>query len=79
MGYVQEARENHVKKKVEEGRTLSVVWRCRKQAKQLNDCLHLLTSMCYIVGQSKMKKKKKKKKKKKPQVPLAPMMESWRK
>ncbi|XP_057962293.1 uncharacterized protein LOC131153842 isoform X4 [Malania oleifera] len=42
MGYVQEARENHVKKKVEEGRTLSVVWRCRKQAKQLNDCLHLL-------------------------------------
>ncbi|XP_057962287.1 uncharacterized protein LOC131153842 isoform X3 [Malania oleifera] len=96
MGYVQEARENHVKKKVEEalrskmkqkalkecdqftakyaecaaGRTLSVVWRCRKQAKQLNDCLHLLTSMCYIVGQSKMKKKKKKKKKKKPQVPL---------
>ncbi|XP_057962300.1 uncharacterized protein LOC131153842 isoform X5 [Malania oleifera] len=70
MGYVQEARENHVKKKVEEalrskmkqkalkecdqftakyaecaaGRTLSVVWRCRKQAKQLNDCLHLFTN-----------------------------------
>ncbi|XP_073221050.1 uncharacterized protein [Cicer arietinum] len=66
MGYVQEARENHVKKKVEEalrskmkqkalkecdeytkkyaecalGRTLSVVWQCRQQAKELNNCLH---------------------------------------
>ncbi|PIA63569.1 hypothetical protein AQUCO_00201127v1 [Aquilegia coerulea] len=70
MGYVQEARENHVKKKVEEalrskmkqkalkeceyytsryaecasGRTLSVVWQCRKQAKELNLCLHDYTS-----------------------------------
>ncbi|XP_062153150.1 uncharacterized protein LOC133861382 [Alnus glutinosa] len=70
MGYVQEARENHVKKKVEEalrskmkqkalkecdqytskyaqcslGRTLSVVWQCRKQAKELNDCLHQYTN-----------------------------------
>ncbi|KAL7101754.1 hypothetical protein ACP275_08G074300 [Erythranthe tilingii] len=68
MGYVQEARENHVKKKVEEalrskmkhkalkeceyyttryaecamGRTLSVVWKCRKQANELNECLHQL-------------------------------------
>ncbi|TKY46530.1 Cytochrome c oxidase biogenesis protein Cmc [Spatholobus suberectus] len=66
MGYIQDARENHVKKKVEEalrskmkqralkecdyytakyaecasGRTLSVVWRCRQQAKELNGCLH---------------------------------------
>ncbi|CDP02787.1 unnamed protein product [Coffea canephora] len=70
MGYVQEARENHVKKKVEEalrskmkqkalkecdlytakyaecasGRTLSVVWQCRKQAKELNECLHQFTN-----------------------------------
>ncbi|XP_021888022.1 uncharacterized protein DDB_G0275933 [Carica papaya] len=70
MGYVQEARENHVKKKVEEalrskmkqkalkecdhytskyaqcaaGRTISVVWQCRKQAKELNDCLHQFTN-----------------------------------
>ncbi|XP_047319111.1 uncharacterized protein DDB_G0275933 [Impatiens glandulifera] len=70
MGYVQEARENHVKKKVEEalrskmktkalkecgyytteyaecasGRTLSVVWKCRKQAKELNECLHQFTN-----------------------------------
>ena len=22
------------------GRTLSVVWQCRKQAKELNECLH---------------------------------------
>ncbi|KAK2663035.1 hypothetical protein Ddye_001609 [Dipteronia dyeriana] len=70
MGYVQEARENYVKKKVEEalrskmkqkalkeceqytsiyaqcaaGRTLSVVWQCRKQAKELNNCLHLYTN-----------------------------------
>ncbi|KAH0460297.1 hypothetical protein IEQ34_010960 [Dendrobium chrysotoxum] len=70
MGYVQEARENHVKKKVEEalrskmkqkalkecdyyvakyaecasGRTLSVVWLCRKQAKRLNECLHDYTN-----------------------------------
>ncbi|XP_030536847.1 uncharacterized protein DDB_G0275933 [Rhodamnia argentea] len=70
MGYVQEARENHVKKKVEEalrskmkqkalkecdyytsryaecatGRTFSVVWQCRKQAKELNDCLHHYTN-----------------------------------
>ncbi|MFQ6619425.1 hypothetical protein Gotur_000826 [Gossypium turneri] len=68
MGYMQEARENHVKKKVEEalrskmkqkalkecdeytskyaqcaaGKTLSIVWQCRKQAKELNDCLHQL-------------------------------------
>ncbi|XP_028805870.1 uncharacterized protein DDB_G0275933-like isoform X3 [Neltuma alba] len=68
MGFVQEARDNHVKKKVEEalrskmkqkalkecdhytakyaqcasGRTISVVWQCRKQAKELNDCLHRL-------------------------------------
>ncbi|QCD93958.1 Cytochrome c oxidase biogenesis protein Cmc1-like [Vigna unguiculata] len=68
MGYIQDARENHVKKKVEEalrskmkqkalkecdrytakyaecasGKTLSVVWRCRQQAKELNDCLHQL-------------------------------------
>ncbi|KAG2714970.1 hypothetical protein I3760_03G054000 [Carya illinoinensis] len=70
MGIVQEARENHVKKKVEEalrskmktkalkecdqytskyaqcavGRTISVVWQCRKQAKELNDCLHHYTN-----------------------------------
>lgn len=70
MGYVQEARENHVKKKVEEalrskmkqkalkecdmyaakyaecarGKTLSVVWQCRKQAKELNECLHHFTN-----------------------------------
>ncbi|XP_075498483.1 uncharacterized protein LOC142536925 [Primulina tabacum] len=70
MGYVQEARENHVKKKVEEalrskmkqkalkecyrytekyaecaaGRTLSVVWKCRKQANELNECLHQYTN-----------------------------------
>ncbi|XP_022641455.1 uncharacterized protein DDB_G0275933 isoform X2 [Vigna radiata var. radiata] len=70
MGYIQDARENHVKKKVEEalrskmkqkalkecdrytakyaecasGKTLSVVWRCRQQAKELNDCLHQLCS-----------------------------------
>ncbi|KAF9663965.1 hypothetical protein SADUNF_Sadunf17G0106900 [Salix dunnii] len=70
MGYIQEARENHVKKKVEEalrskmkqkalkqceeyaskyaqcasGRTLSVVWQCRKQAKELNECLHQFTN-----------------------------------
>ncbi|KAG0480249.1 hypothetical protein HPP92_011107 [Vanilla planifolia] len=70
MGYVQEARENHVKKKVEEalrskmkekalkecdyfaakyaecasGKTLSIVWLCRKQAKELNGCLHQLLS-----------------------------------
>ncbi|CAN6574479.1 unnamed protein product [Malus baccata var. baccata] len=68
MGYIQEARENHVKKKVEEalrskmkhkalqeckdlaskyaecsyGRTISVVWQCRQQAKELNECLHQL-------------------------------------
>ncbi|ERN00990.1 hypothetical protein AMTRI_Chr04g187740 [Amborella trichopoda] len=70
MGYIQEARENHVKKKVEEalrskmkqkalkecdrymvkyaecasGRTLSVVWLCRQQAKELNECLHQYTN-----------------------------------
>ncbi|PKA64879.1 hypothetical protein AXF42_Ash011481 [Apostasia shenzhenica] len=70
MGYVQEARENHVKKKVEEalrskmkhkalkecdsyvakyaecalGRTLSIVWICRKQANELNQCLHQYTN-----------------------------------
>ncbi|XP_011021225.1 PREDICTED: uncharacterized protein DDB_G0275933 [Populus euphratica] len=70
MGYIQEARENHVKKKVEEalrskmkqkalkqceehaskyaqcatGRTMSVVWQCRKQAKELNECLHQYTN-----------------------------------
>ncbi|KAB1211174.1 hypothetical protein CJ030_MR6G021636 [Morella rubra] len=70
MGFVQEARENHVKKKVEEalrskmkqkalkecdqyaakyaqcasGKTLSVVWQCRKQAKELNGCLHQYTN-----------------------------------
>ncbi|XP_054780132.1 uncharacterized protein LOC129287888 isoform X1 [Prosopis cineraria] len=70
MGFVQEARDNHVKKKVEEalrskmkqkalkecdhytakyaqcasGRTISVVWQCRKQAKELNDCLHQFTN-----------------------------------
>ncbi|KAF3443902.1 hypothetical protein FNV43_RR13592 [Rhamnella rubrinervis] len=70
MGYVQEARENHVKKKVEEalrskmkqkalkecsqlaskyaecasGRTISVVWQCRRQAEELNDCLHQYTN-----------------------------------
>ncbi|CAH1413530.1 unnamed protein product [Lactuca virosa] len=70
MGFVQEARENHVKKKVEEalrskmkakalkecdyytakyaecasGRTFSVVWACRKQAKELNNCLHEFTN-----------------------------------
>ncbi|KAL9230112.1 hypothetical protein vseg_005502 [Gypsophila vaccaria] len=70
MGYLEEARENHVKKKVEEalrskmkhkalkecdyftakyaecasGRTLSVVWKCRQQAKELNSCLHQFTN-----------------------------------
>ncbi|CAJ2665987.1 uncharacterized protein DDB_G0275933 [Trifolium pratense] len=70
MSYVQQARENHVKKKVEEalrskmkvkalkecdeytkkyaecalGRTLSVVWKCRGQAKVLNNCLHQFTN-----------------------------------
>ncbi|CAN6708327.1 unnamed protein product [Malus baccata var. baccata] len=70
MGYIQEARENHVKKKVEEalrskmkhkalqeckdlaskyaecsyGRTISVVWQCRQQAKELNECLHQFTN-----------------------------------
>ncbi|RLN19981.1 hypothetical protein C2845_PM02G31190 [Panicum miliaceum] len=70
MEYLQEARENHVKKKVEEalrskmkqkalkecdfycskyaecarGRTFSVVWQCRKQAKELNECLHQFTN-----------------------------------
>ncbi|XP_059281869.1 uncharacterized protein LOC132035595 [Lycium ferocissimum] len=70
MGYVEEARQNHVKKKVEEalrskmkqkalkecdryttkyaacasGRTISVVWQCRKQAKELNECLHQYTN-----------------------------------
>ncbi|KAL5581967.1 hypothetical protein UlMin_014409 [Ulmus minor] len=70
MGIIQEARENHVKKKVEEalrskmkekalkecdhlaskyaecamGRTISVVWKCRKQAKELNTCLHQFTN-----------------------------------
>ncbi|XP_027359428.1 uncharacterized protein DDB_G0275933 [Abrus precatorius] len=70
MGYIQDARENHVKKKVEEalrskmkqkalkecdhytakyaecasGRTFSVVWQCRRQAKELNDCLHQFTN-----------------------------------
>ncbi|RZB46463.1 uncharacterized protein DDB_G0275933 isoform X2 [Glycine soja] len=74
MGYIQDARQNHVKKKVEEalrskmkqkalkecdhytakyaecalGRTLSVVWRCRQQAQELNDCLHQLPS-CFGV------------------------------
>ncbi|CAA7018161.1 unnamed protein product [Microthlaspi erraticum] len=68
--YVEQARENHVKKKVEEalrskmkakalsecdefvskyaecatGRTFSVVWTCRKQAKELNTCLHEFTN-----------------------------------
>ncbi|CAH9067225.1 unnamed protein product [Cuscuta europaea] len=79
MGYVQEARENHVKKKVEEalrskmkqkalkecdeyaakyaecaiGKTLSVVWKCRKQAKELNNCLHQFTNDAVL---EKMKK-----------------------
>ncbi|PIN02004.1 hypothetical protein CDL12_25490 [Handroanthus impetiginosus] len=70
MGYVEQARENHIKKKVEEalrskmkqkalkecdhyaakyaecaaGRTLSIVLKCRKQAKELNQCLHLYTN-----------------------------------
>ncbi|XP_026402927.1 uncharacterized protein DDB_G0275933-like [Papaver somniferum] len=70
MGYTEEARENHVKTKVEEalrskmkakalkecvhytskyaecavGRTLSVVWQCRQEAKELNECLHQYTS-----------------------------------
>ncbi|KAK9742491.1 hypothetical protein RND81_03G176700 [Saponaria officinalis] len=70
MGFLEEARENHVKKKVEEalrskmkqkalkecdyftakyaecasGRTLSVVWKCRQQAKELNSCLHQFTN-----------------------------------
>ncbi|KAM7524200.1 hypothetical protein LguiA_014102 [Lonicera macranthoides] len=70
MGFVQEARENHVKKKVEEalrskmkqkalkecdlytakyaecaaGKTISVIWQCRKQAKELNECLHQFTN-----------------------------------
>ncbi|CAA2975066.1 Hypothetical predicted protein [Olea europaea subsp. europaea] len=79
MGYVEEARENHVKKKVEEalrskmkqkalkecehytakyaecaaGRTLSIVWKCREQANQLNQCLHQYTNDSVL---EKMKK-----------------------
>ncbi|XP_061369091.1 uncharacterized protein LOC133311967 [Gastrolobium bilobum] len=79
MGYLEEARDNHVKKKVEEalrskmkqkalkecdqytakyaqcasGRTLSVVWHCREQAKELNDCLHQFTNDSVL---EKMKK-----------------------
>ncbi|KAL2335284.1 hypothetical protein Fmac_016497 [Flemingia macrophylla] len=70
MGFIEDARNNHVKKKVEEalrskmkqkalkqcdrytakyaecasGRTLSIVWSCRQQAKELNDCLHQFTN-----------------------------------
>ncbi|KAL6324667.1 hypothetical protein AAG906_013480 [Vitis piasezkii] len=70
MGYFQEAKENQMKKKVEEalrskmkqkalkechqyaskyaqcaaGKTISVVWHCRKQAKELNECLHQYTN-----------------------------------
>ncbi|KAJ4767323.1 hypothetical protein LUZ62_077698 [Rhynchospora pubera] len=70
MGYLEEARQNHVKKKVEEalrskmkakalkecdqlcakyaqcasGRTISVIWRCRKEASDLNECLHQYTN-----------------------------------
>ncbi|XP_078165295.1 cytochrome c oxidase biogenesis protein Cmc1-like protein [Carex rostrata] len=70
MGYLEEARQNHVKKKVEEalrskmkakalkecdvlcekyaqcayGRTISVIWRCRKEANDLNECLHQYTN-----------------------------------
>ncbi|XP_022884338.1 uncharacterized protein DDB_G0275933 [Olea europaea var. sylvestris] len=79
MGYVEEARENLVKKKVEEalrskmkqkalkecehytakyaecaaGRTLSIVWKCREQANQLNQCLHQYTNDSVL---EKMKK-----------------------
>lgn len=70
MGFREEARENHLKKKVEEalrskmkaralkecdhyvalfsecaqGRTFSVVWSCREQAKKMNECLHQYTN-----------------------------------
>ncbi|CAN6478775.1 unnamed protein product [Victoria cruziana] len=71
MASLQErARENQVKKKVEEalrskmkekalkecndyvakyaecakGRTISVAWRCRQQANELNECLHQYTN-----------------------------------
>ncbi|XP_031491611.1 uncharacterized protein LOC116258563 [Nymphaea colorata] len=71
MANLQErARENQVKKKVEEalrskmkekalkecngyvakyaecakGRTISVAWRCRQQANELNECLHQYTN-----------------------------------
>ncbi|KAI9085678.1 hypothetical protein K1719_032521 [Acacia pycnantha] len=70
MGFMQEARDNHVKKKVEEalrhkmkqkalkecdhytakyaqcasGRSISVIWQCRKEFKELNDCLHQFTN-----------------------------------
>ncbi|XP_057815212.2 uncharacterized protein LOC131028862 isoform X2 [Cryptomeria japonica] len=80
MGLLKEAKENQLKKKVEEGsesnsgslpalrskmkdralkecdhyaaifaecargRTLSVAWRCREQAKKLNTCLHQYTN-----------------------------------
>ncbi|XP_065854183.1 uncharacterized protein [Euphorbia lathyris] len=70
MGYLQEAYQNHVKKKEEEalrhkmkqkalkecdqltsklaqcssGRTISVVWKCREQFKELNACLHQYTN-----------------------------------
>ncbi|CAD5178488.1 unnamed protein product [Musa acuminata subsp. malaccensis] len=91
MGYIQEARENHVKKKVEEalrskmkqkalkecdkycakyaecatGRTFSVVWRCRKQARELNECLHRYTNdsvleemkRSYVLEQEKQEQK----------------------
>ncbi|KAH9619473.1 hypothetical protein KSS87_015869 [Heliosperma pusillum] len=33
------------------GRTLSVVWKCREQAKELNNCLHQL-SYVSVVGRS---------------------------
>lgn len=32
------------------GRTISVVWQCRKQAKELNDCLHQYTNDSVLEG-----------------------------
>ncbi|KAK6913492.1 Cytochrome c oxidase biogenesis protein Cmc1-like [Dillenia turbinata] len=94
MGYIQAARDNHVKKKVEEewlkeedisisratcvlscivcviiardslelsedldysecatGRTLSVVWKCHGQAKELNNCFHQYYISAYEIDQ----------------------------
>ncbi|KMT18524.1 hypothetical protein BVRB_2g026620 isoform B [Beta vulgaris subsp. vulgaris] len=35
------------------GRTLSVVWKCRQQAKELNSCLHQYTNDSILEGLKK--------------------------